>query len=190
MGVKPKKKTVRRDRKTIQKRIRELENQVASLKQIVRPIELETTAQVEAKNKLIISCDAAFRDDKSTRGAIVMRAPKPAEKISLPYECGAANCNEAELTAIYTGISSLLNLHMHLLNNSKIESIEVRSDSKTCIDWINKSSYPKDYQNKIEAITDCSKALTALTALEVKFVWRRRNSTSDLLAAHNLTQQS
>jgi ribonuclease HI len=137
---------------------------------------------------IIMSCDASITQNPGGTvavGAIVEWPdgyPNPPMKIQQIMPKSDTN-NQGEYDAIYTGLTSLMNLH----NNPGCE-IEVRSDSKLVVDQLNGRIKCND--EKLKRRKDIILELVTALPVPVRFVWRPRNSTPALEQANYLAQDA
>jgi ribonuclease HI len=166
-----------------------LREQINSLKENVRPFILERDAILESRDRLLISCDASWTD-KAAAVAFIMRSItfKDPYKVSCPTRANSSNV--AELDALYMALDNLSSMHLHTLKDKRVKYVEIRSDSQLCINWITgkKNCHIESIRNKVLVIKDLVKGLEALSGKEIKFSWRKRNSTFDLIEANYLAQ--
>lgn len=182
--------------KEILARIKSIESQISFIKTAIKPIVLEREAIEESRTNFIISCDASEQKDKqevTATAGVVFRSKVLLDKktVEVARVVKAADCNEAELDAIYFGLETFSSMHIHAASNSIVEKIIIRSDSRACINWINNNKKCKSEKldRKIKIIQDLAKATSLLLDKPVQFQWRKRNSTTDLTQANKLAQQ-
>lgn len=183
----------------LKKEIQLLRDQLDSVKLSVLPLVQHHEAEEEAKDRILISCDASCVNGERAAVGVVIRSvslqgPRERAKdlftIATPIK--ATSSNEAELDAIYMGLSTLNNTLVHCLHDRRVKFVEIRSDSQLCIGWISgrkKAKLPK-LINKIDVIKETIKGLTLLSGKAIKVYWRRRNSTHDLNLANSLAQET
>ena len=155
----------------------------------MKPIVQEMEAIHDAKDKIVISCDASITQNPGGAASYgcVIRFPGESP-LSYSGNTPAATNNEAELDAIYQGVRGYAGLHLH--SATGIKTIDIRSDSRICIDLLSgkkKTEIPR-LKHKVECILEQVKAVTTITGKNIKFTWRRRNSTADLEKANNAAQ--
>ena len=183
-----------KSRKTsgLQQTLSKIENRINVLEERLSPILQELAAQDESRHRVIMSCDASLTANPGGQAAygVLIRHP---ENNKTPREysgtTNAKTCNEAELDAIYQALNVYMNIYIYNQDVS-IECIEVRSDSQLSINLINhkKGTNSPKLKHKVACIQEISNNIAKLINKEIKYVWRRRNSTVDLKAANYLAQ--
>jgi ribonuclease HI len=169
---------------TIHKKITRLENKINWLEKVIDPIVKERDALKESHDKILISCDASFnKTEGSAVIGVIIRMPGK-EPYHWTNKVKAQDSNEAELSAIYTAVSTFLNL---FAAGSKY-NVELRSDSRYCIGLLTGKKKSIKLSSKVGIVLDLIVGIRALSNKKLDLVWKRRNSTFDLNWAHNLTQ--
>lgn len=136
---------------------------------------------------IVISCDASITENPGGTvavGAIVEWPTGHPNTVPMQIQrvMPKSNTNnQGEYDAVYTALTSLMNLH----NNPGCE-IEVRSDSKLVVDQLNGKMKCNDDQLKRRR--DIILELVENLPVPVRFVWRPRNSTPALTQANYLAQ--
>lgn len=135
-------------------------------------------------NHYIISCDASIKKNPGGPSSIgvVIDSPNPKDKRrEMSQGTPAKTNNQAEIDAIYIGLTTLVNL-----KNRPEPKIEVRSDSQLVINLLN-----GDYKCHDEILKKRRNSILELVQaipVPVEFVWRPRNSTPELELANFLAQ--
>lgn len=133
---------------------------------------------------IIISCDASIKRNPGGPAAVGIVIQRPGVKtIRFAQGTPSTTNNQAEYDAIYTGLTTLVDL----VNSPQYE-IEVRSDSKLVIQQLTKEIECNDskLKNKRDMILELVAQIPAL----VRFEWRPRNSTPELETANFLCQDA
>ncbi len=183
-------------RQTIEHRLSQVEAELLTLRELTRPLILEQEAIGEARNKFIISCDASFKKEGEVNLAsigYVLRSAALPEPISGTRPTQADTSNSAELDAIYGALSLLpMSMHTHTItNDSRIKCIQIVSDSKAALAWIQGLDTPKDNLiSKVKTLKDLIRDIELLTNKPVVLSWKARNSTADLIKANKLAQET
>jgi len=135
------------------------------------------------RSHIIVSCDASIKKNPGGPASlgIVIEFPDNRPELSMSRQSKATTNNQAEYEAIYFALMSLFNLH-----NNPGSMVEVRSDSRLAIEQLNKEMECRDesLRNKRDIILEFVERLP----VEVRFVWRPRNSTQALKKANYLAQ--
>lgn len=171
----------------VHQKIAKLEDKIRSLEKVVSPIIKEREAVEESKKKIIISCDASVSSTGSSTGVVIRRPNQ--DPYAFSQAIMAADSNEAELDAIYNGLTTFESMFAN--NSVNLPVIEIRSDSRHCIQLLTgkKKINSPVLQNKIEHIKSKVFKLQQIWLTDVVFVWKRRNSTFDLDWADDLSKQ-
>lgn len=132
---------------------------------------------------IIISCDGSITENPGGRCAVgvVIQVPdlKPIEQARFTR---AKTNNQVEMDAIYEGLTTLYGL-----NKVPRYDIEVVSDSRICINGLNKPDSLHD--DKLKRRRDLILILVAAIPAKITFTWKKRNSTRALAAANRLAQE-
>jgi ribonuclease HI len=176
----------------LKKEINLLRDQLDSLKQSVAPMIKEREALEESKDKILISCDASCVNGVRAAIGVIIRSVALKDIYQIGRPTPSKTSNEAELDALYAAIDCLSSILLQTLKDNRVKNIEIRSDSQLCVGWITgkKQSKIPRFINKINIIRENVKALSMLCGKNIKFIWRRRNSSHDLLLANNLAQST
>lgn len=132
---------------------------------------------------IVVSCDASVKKNPGGPAAvgIVVEFPDQRPELAMSRASRATTNNQAEYEAIYFALVTLFNLH-----NNPGSMVEIRSDSRLAIEQLNKEMECRDesLKNKRDIILEFVERLP----VEVRFVWRPRNSTIALKRANHLAQ--
>jgi len=132
---------------------------------------------------IVISCDASIKKNPGGPASvgIVIEFPDQRPELAMSRPSKAETNNQAEYEAIYFALMTLFNLH-----NNPGTMVEIRSDSRLAIEQLNKEMECRDksLKNKRDIILQFVENLP----VEVRFVWRPRNSTQALKKANYLAQ--
>lgn len=178
MRRKPKKST------NLHQKIKLLESKLSNLERSLRPLVLEKQAIEESRSKILISCDASVNNNRSSTGIVIRMFNKDPYVFS--KHTNSTNSNEAELDAIYNGICTFESMFAN--SSTKIPNIEIRTDSKYCIDLLRNKKKVKELQNKVDIINSKIKTFSSGWLIDVNIIWKRRNSTFDLAWADRLSK--
>src|SRR5579863_2262774 len=183
----------------LKKEINLLRDQLDSLKKATQPLVNRFEAEEEAKDRVLISCDASCVNGERAAIGVVIRSiglqgPKERSReiFTIATPIASVSSNEAELDAIYSGLDALNNMLIHTQKDKRIKFVEIRSDSQLCVGWITgkKKAKIEKLAKKIAVIQGTIKTLTLLSGKPIKVYWRRRNSTADLMLANDLAQET
>jgi len=132
---------------------------------------------------IIISCDASIKVNPGGPASIgvVIQVPGKEKNLEIAQITADKTNNQAEYNAIYTGLMTLCNL-----NNHMNYEIEVRSDSQLAIKQIKGEIVCND--EKLANKRDAIRELAAALPMPVKWTWRPRCSTQELMEANYLCQ--
>jgi ribonuclease HI len=132
---------------------------------------------------IILSCDASIKKNPGGPASVgfVVQFPDERKPLQRGQGCNSTTNNQAEYDAIYFGLTTLMNLH----HNPGCE-IEVRSDSRICIQQLNGEIACNEPE--LQRRRDLIHELVAVLPVQVVFVWRPRNSTPELRQANYLAQ--
>lgn len=169
---------------TLQQKVNLLQSKLDYLTKSLKPIILEREAIEESRNKIIISCDASVNGDRSSTG-IVIRMPGR-EPYVFSKHTNSTNSNEAELDAIYNGLCTFESMFAN--SSIGIPSIEIRTDSKYCVELLKKKKKVENLQNKVDIINTKITSFKNGWLINVIVIWKRRNSTFDLNWADSLSK--
>lgn len=141
-----------------------------------------------SEKKMILSCDASITKNPGGRAAVGVviedfterHKAKPAN-LEVGQLTPSKTNNQAEYDAIYFGLTTLFGLH-----NNPGYPVEVRSDSQIVINQLKNTNNCNDKKliNKRDLIWQLAESLP----VEIRWVWRPRNSTSAMKIANNIAQ--
>jgi ribonuclease HI len=164
------------------------ENLLESIQAIALGIETTTSIKKEVftQKNLTISCYASINKETTPNIVsigVVATWPKKESMPSLSFERLMPKSNthiQGEYDAIYTGLSSIVNLHH---TNRKLE---IHSTNKTVIDQLNRKIKCKD--KELQRRRDIILELVQTLQQQVEFIWKPKGSTPALKRANQLAQ--
>lgn len=183
MGRKQKRQSRRPS--SLQEKVNILKSKIDYLEKSIKPILLEREAIEESHSKILVSCDASVNGDRSSTGVVIRLNPKK-EPYTFSKRTNSTNSNEAELDAIYNGLCTFESLFAN--SSHDMHPVEIRTDSKYCIDLLRKKKIVDNLKNKVDIILEKVKYLNNIWDNNITFVWKRRNSTHDLAWADSLSK--
>ena len=142
----------------------------------------EEEITMKAPPQVIISCDASIKQNPGGPSSVGVVIEFPGKKpLEIAQFTPSVTNNQAEYDAVYTGLTSLMNLS----NNPRMP-IVVRSDSMLVIKQLNGEM--ESHDEKLSRKRDMILELVSVLPVPVKFEWRPRNSTQSLTQANYLAQ--
>lgn len=169
---------------SLHQKINNLQSKITWLEKSLKPLILEREAIEESRSKILISCDASVNGDRSSTG-VVIRIPGR-DPYVFSKHTNSSNSNEAELDAIYNGLCTFESMFAN--SSTNIPSIEIRTDSKYCVDLLRNKKKVQELQSKVDIINTKLISFREGWLIQVSVIWKRRNSTFDLNWADSLSK--